>query len=92
MERLKVAALTSDNRRVMYLHSSMERLKEMIQQFSQQQQPNLHSSMERLKVDTEKYRYRCIEKFTFQYGEIKSNINEWGYFTLFAIYIPVWRD
>ena len=48
--------------------------------------------MERLKVDTEKYRYRCIEKFTFQYGEIKSNINEWGYFTLFAIYIPVWRD
>ena len=49
MERLKVAALTSDNRRVMYLHSSMERLKEMIQQFSQQQQPNLHSSMERLK-------------------------------------------
>ena len=64
------------------LHSSMERLKELVPFQNQASGHDLHSSMERLKVCAITVCVPFLFLFTFQYGEIKSwhaiyNVSDW---------------
>ena len=74
MERLKVAILHLKISIQAYLHSSMERLKGIAAYSYAISHVDLHSSMERLKVEEHLPRRRLGKKFTFQYGEIKSQV------------------
>ena len=56
-----------------HLHSSMERLKDGREGSPGGGSADLHSSMERLKAGTPICGEDATGKFTFQYGEIKSN-------------------
>ena len=53
---------------------------------------NLHSSMERLKDHMSVACLPIPALFTFQYGEIKSDIRIRKRRLPAVIYIPVWRD
>ena len=73
MERLKAWQDRGGCPSYPYLHSSMERLKDIVIVLDVPKRRNLHSSMERLKVIGNVYNPSAVPIFTFQYGEIKRN-------------------
>ena len=92
MERLKELDVLQLFYLICDLHSSMERLKGIIDKGEILEHNHLHSSMERLKVCGTYEITNVMDKFTFQYGEIKRPGCYSTRATRIYIYIPVWRD
>ena len=53
---------------------------------------NLHSSMVRLETNIQKVISLNKKQFTFQYGQIRNDINDFRQMNAIQIYIPVWLD
>ena len=68
MDRLKHCYILSNISVKGDLHSSMDRLKLKKYTNIVKDVSYLHSSMDRLKPELQKYKWRGLYKFTFQYG------------------------